>query len=150
MRIRRNNQRDYSDKNRITAKSVINQKDCIVKVNGNDNLEFGYSLTEVLIALTVFTVGLLSLVLLFPHGITAANQTTCLSIATLLAQQKIEDVKRDDAVWPVGTNKGPLPFPLEPKFKWSITVVAGGGGSRIVTVTVTWDINRSYELQTSI
>ena len=110
----------------------------------------GFSLTEVLIALTVFTIGLLSLVLLFPHGMAAANQTTSLSIATLLAQQKMEDVKRDDTVWSAGTNKGPIPFPLEPKFKWTIKVVAGGGSTRIVTVTVTWDINRSYELQTSI
>ncbi|MDI6783449.1 MAG: prepilin-type N-terminal cleavage/methylation domain-containing protein [bacterium] len=110
----------------------------------------GFSLTEVLIALTVFTIGLLSLVLLFPHGMTAANQTTSLSIATLLAQQKMEDVKRDDTVWSAGTNKGPISFPLEPKFKWTVQVVAGGGSTRIVTVTVTWDINRSYELQTSI
>lgn len=110
----------------------------------------GFSLTEVLIALTVFTIGILSLVLLFPHGMTAANQTANLSIATLLAQQKIEDVKRDDSTWSAGTTKGPIVFPLEPKFKWTVKVEPGGGNTRIVTVTVTWDINRSYELQTSI
>src|SRR4030042_4132989 len=74
--------------------------------NDSANLKYnGFSLTEVLIALTVFTIGLLSLVLLFPHGMTAANQTMSLSIATLLAQQKMEDVKRDDTTWPAGTNK---------------------------------------------
>jgi prepilin-type N-terminal cleavage/methylation domain-containing protein len=121
-----------------------------MRKNNMHSAEQGFSLTEVLIALTVFTIGLLSLVLLFPHGMTAANQTTSLSIAPLLAQQKMEDVKRDDTLWLAGTNKGPIVFPLEPKFKWSVNVVAGGGSTRIVTVTISWDINRSYELQASI
>jgi prepilin-type N-terminal cleavage/methylation domain-containing protein len=110
----------------------------------------GFSLTEVLVALTVFAIGLLSLVLLFPHGMAAANQTNCLSIATLLAQQKMEDVKRDGTLWVAGTNQGPIQFPLESRFQWTVKVVAGGGTTRLVTVTVTWDTNRSYELQTSI
>jgi hypothetical protein len=62
----------------------------------------------------------------------------------------MEDVKRDDTLWVAGTNQGPIQFPLESRFQWTVKVVAGGGTTRLITVTVTWDTNRSYELQTSI
>ena len=72
-----------------------------------------------------------------------------LTVAAFLAQQKAEDIKRQEFLWSAGTTAGPIPFPLEPTFQWQASVVAAGGPDRLVTVTILWR-DRDYSVQTKI
>ena len=109
----------------------------------------GFSLTEVLASLTILLIGILALVSLFPQGMKSAKVAEDLTVAAFLAQQKAEDIKREEFLWPAGTNAGPTQFPLEPNFRWQVSVVAAGGTDRLVTITVLWR-DRDYTVQTKI
>jgi prepilin-type N-terminal cleavage/methylation domain-containing protein len=113
------------------------------------NRESGMTLIEVLASLTILLIGLLSLVTLFPQGMKSAQTAKELTIASLLAQQKLEDIKREESLWPVGTIAGPAPFVLEEGYKWQVSVINAGGTDRLVTVTVSWR-DRDYSVQTKL
>jgi prepilin-type N-terminal cleavage/methylation domain-containing protein len=119
-----------------------------VPVN-NRHRESGMTLVEVLASLTILLIGLLALVTLFPQGMKSAQTAKELTIASLLAQQKLEDIKREEFLWPVGATAGPAPFVLEEGYKWQVSVINAGGTDRLVTVTVFWR-DRDYTVQTKI
>ncbi len=122
----------------------------LMRQSGNkQNHKAGMTLIEVLASMTILLIGLLALVTLFPQGMKSAQIAKDLTIASLLAQQKLEDIKREEALWPVGTTAGPTPYVLETGYQWQVSVINAGGSDRLVTVTVTWR-DRDYSVQTKI
>ena len=109
----------------------------------------GFTLTEVLASLAILLIGILALVSLFPQGMKSAKVAEDLTVASFLAQQKAEDIKRQEFLWSAGTTAGPTPFPLEPAFRWQASVVAAGGTDRLVSITILWR-DRDYTVQTKI
>ena len=109
----------------------------------------GFTLVEVLASLTILLIGILAIISLFPQGMKSAKVAEDLTVAALLAQQKTEDIKRQEYLWSAGTTAGPYNFALEPNFRWQASVVAAGGPDRLVTVTILWR-DRDYTVQTKI
>jgi prepilin-type N-terminal cleavage/methylation domain-containing protein len=54
----------------------------------------GFTLLEIVIALAVFSIGLVGILSLFPVGFQSAKRASDLSQATIYAQEKIEELKR--------------------------------------------------------
>ncbi len=57
----------------------------------------GFSLIEVLFAVAVLTIGIVGILQLFPPSLRATNEAALRGRAALLAQQKAEEIRRDDA-----------------------------------------------------
>lgn len=56
----------------------------------------GFTLIEVLISLTILFVGILLIIFLFPRTLRESIDAELLTKAALLAQQKAEEIRRDD------------------------------------------------------
>jgi len=54
----------------------------------------GFSLLEITIALVLLTVGLVSVLHLFPAGLKAGKRASFYNEATLVAQERLEEIKR--------------------------------------------------------
>ena len=106
----------------------------------------GFTLVEILASLAILLIGLVGVMTLFPQGIKSARITQELTIATLLAQQKAEDLKRQQDLYTTTTTYGPFSFPVEPGYQWKASILKRSGTSlRDVTVTIIWN-DRTYDL----
>lgn len=56
----------------------------------------GFSLVEVLVSITIFLVGAVLIVYLFPRTLEAAREAELQTKAAFLAQMKAEEIRRDD------------------------------------------------------
>ena len=95
----------------------------------------GFSLIEVMIALAIFSVGILavgSMQIWSTKNNTTGNITTQ---ATMLARQKIEELKTVQNVGDLDSEDGGTDTVGIYSRLWN---VAGAGSSRRITVTVTW------------
>jgi prepilin-type N-terminal cleavage/methylation domain-containing protein len=125
------------------------------EIAGVDN-QSGYTLIEVLIALAIFSIGILALVSL--QLSTARNTKTgrVVSQATMLARDQMESLRRVADVTTLSSgsetnvdaqgNPGGI-FDRS----WTISNPLGGGNTRQITVAVSWKHNkenRSVELST--
>lgn len=107
--------------------------------NGKWEMENGFSLIEVILALAILIVGLVGVIVLFPVGLRASRQASILSEETLLAQSHLEEIKTlgyDRITTTEGTHKN---------FKWQIAFeeitpegVNDPSGLRKAVVTITW------------
>ena len=112
----------------------------------------GFTLIEVLVAMVILSVGLLGTAALITGIINSNKLSNRISTATVLAQDKIEEIKRvgyaaADAE-AVPDPYGGVNFPL---YKRITDVVAGypAAGMKTITVTVYWDSDtHSVELKT--
>jgi prepilin-type N-terminal cleavage/methylation domain-containing protein len=96
----------------------------------------GFSLIEVMIALAIFSVGILavgSMQIWSTKNNTTGNVTTQ---ATMLARQKIEELKTVQNVGDLDSEDGGTDTVGIYSRLWN---VAGVGSSRQITVTVTWN-----------
>ena len=120
------------------------------------NTQCGYTLIEVLIAMAIFSIGILataSLQLSTARNVKAGNLVTQ---ATMLARDKIEDLKR---VADVTTLSNGAETHIDAQGdpggifdrSWTISNPLGGSDTRQITVSVSWSHhgeNRSIDLST--
>ncbi|MEZ5066551.1 MAG: prepilin-type N-terminal cleavage/methylation domain-containing protein [bacterium] len=107
-----------------------------------NRLERGFSLIELMIAITILGVGILSLAGLFPIAMQKVSRGDLESRATFHAQAKIEEIKRMpwNSLTPAvgGTDN------METMFNrtWSVQQDVPVAGMKQVDVVVTWNDNR--------
>jgi prepilin-type N-terminal cleavage/methylation domain-containing protein len=101
----------------------------------------GFSLIELMIAITVLGVGLLSLAGLFPLAMNKVSVGDLESRATFHAQAKVEELKR--IAWPLLTATAASDT-VETVFarNWTVQEDAPVVGMKQVQVTVTWTDKR--------
>ena len=97
----------------------------------------GFSLVEVMIAITIIGVGVLSLASLFPLAMRKVTHGDLESRATFHAQAKIEELKRTPWVQLVNSAAADT---LENSFarSWTVQEDIPANGMKTVSVDVTW------------
>ena len=105
-------------------------------------LDAGFSLIELMVAITILGIGILSLAGLFPMAMQKVSRGDLESRATFHAQAKIEELKRlswDDLTVAQGGGDQ-----VETVFgrNWNVQEDVPGTGMKQVDVTVTWQDNR--------
>ena len=86
----------------------------------------GFSLLEVLVSVAILMAGILSIVHFFPMGLQARARAGDISRASLLAQRKAEEIRRDNdragrlirAIAALDSPTEIKPFPNHPKFAY--------------------------------
>jgi type II secretory pathway pseudopilin PulG len=99
----------------------------------------GISLIEVLVAMAILLAGLTTLVASFPLMLQGSRDAELLTIGAALAQQKAEEIRRDDStnrrlvttIQNRATPTDPIVFPQEPRLAYSFS------GQTILYATVT-------------
>lgn len=119
----------------------------------------GFTLIEITIALLVLAVGLVGLLSLFPVGFDASRRAADVTVATFLAQEKLEEAKRlgfDNYASLASVAITPFPAPYD-RFSYTITVVQNPPpmtGLKEVQVAVSWPAGgggtRSIDLKTYV
>lgn len=116
------------------------------------NERHGFTLVEVLISLGILTVALLGIAATtalqtggiagsIPFGQTAVTRGYHLSTATMLAQDRLEQVKRQAlASFPPAGFPDENPVPGFPNFTRQVTITAGPADTREVTVIVAYTL----------
>lgn len=90
----------------------------------------GYSLVEVFASLAIFLFGIVAILAFFPGLLRASDEAVLMSVAALLAQEKVAELRRDDLAAPSGgslvaaiaaraTPSEPEPFAGEPRLAYS-------------------------------
>lgn len=114
----------------------------------------GFTLIEIITALAIMVIGLLSILALFPVGFHASKRAADFTQVALFAQEKLEEIKmkgfdnaQDETASDTGNTEG--------IFSREVTVssVSGYDNLKEVTVTVTWTErgqSREEELKTYI
>lgn len=96
----------------------------------------GFTLLEIMVALTIMVVALLGLLRVMTMGLKGSKRAEEMTIATMLAQRKIEDTRTG---YPeIGTTDDTFASP-DNNYDWEINVIDGPTDTvREVTVTVSW------------
>jgi len=97
----------------------------------------GFSLVEMMIAITVIGIGVMSLAMLFPLSMRKVSRGDLESRATFTAEAKIEELKRTPwagLVNSAGADTTETTFARQ----WTIQEDAPVSGMKTVSVTVTW------------
>jgi prepilin-type N-terminal cleavage/methylation domain-containing protein len=92
----------------------------------------GYSLLEVLVALAILLAGVVAIVQYFPRTLSASAEAAFVSEASMFAQMKSEEIRRDDdtsgtlvaAIAARTTPTDPIPFTQEPNLTYSFSGVS--------------------------
>ena len=111
----------------------------------------GFTLMEVLVAMLILTVGLLGMAALITGIINSNKLSNRISTATVLAQDKMEDIKRAGYAGAADDTEGYNTISDYPLYKRITDVAAGdpAAGMNKITVTVYWDSdNHSVVLKT--
>jgi len=94
------------------------------------NTKYAFTLIEIITALAILAIGLLSILALFPVGFHASKRAADFTQVTLFAQEKMEEVKM----------KGFAAAVSESGVGWNtdVAIVPGYSNLKEITVTVTW------------
>ncbi|NQT10837.1 MAG: prepilin-type N-terminal cleavage/methylation domain-containing protein [Desulfobacteraceae bacterium] len=113
------------------------------------NNNSGFTLMEVLVAMLILSVGLLGMAALITGIINSNKLSNRISAATVLAQDKMEDIKRIGYSNAVSETKASMSSPYD-KYEREVTVVddSPAANMKTVTVTVYWESSKSVSLQT--
>lgn len=124
------------------------------------NLSWGFTLVEGLVAATVLLVGILGIIQLFPAGFKATKISKEETIATNIAQAKMEEIISQtypDIESEAQTHYNPDPTSPFYNYLTQVDVVyvdsnlnqlGTDTGLKQITVTVTWPTNQSLQVQT--
>lgn len=99
----------------------------------------GFTILEVLVAMFIIAFGLVALMRALSGGITGSKTAHDVTIATLLAQQKMEETRVDD--WPDEVADGVVTFdPPNNNFEGQMTIadVTGETDLREVSLSIYW------------
>ncbi len=115
------------------------------KANNNS----GFTLMEVLVAMLILSVGLLGTAALITGIINSNKLSNRISTATVLAQDKIEEIKGLNYSSVVSETKAPMPS-LYAHYEREVIVTPNSpsSGMKTVNVTVYWESSKSVVLQT--
>lgn len=88
-----------------------------------------FTLIEVLVGLTIMTAGLLAVAAVFPYTLRAQRDAELLTVAASLAQQKAEEIRRDNdrngvlitQIRNRPSPTAPIIFPREPRLTYSFS-----------------------------
>ena len=86
----------------------------------------GFSLVEVLVALVIFIIGVIGIMQLFPATLRASADSAARARATLLAEAKVAELRRDDTASAAFIEQirlltaptDPVPFPEDNRFAY--------------------------------
>jgi prepilin-type N-terminal cleavage/methylation domain-containing protein len=89
----------------------------------------GFTLIEVIVAVLVLAVGISAIVAVFPTSLRAARDAEDITRATLLAQRKAEEIRRDDdrtqnlirSIASLATPTLPIVFPEDPSLAYAFS-----------------------------
>ncbi len=89
----------------------------------------GFSIVEVIVAVAILMIGILSIVFLFPTTLRSARLTEMQTRATFLAQMKAEEIRRDDdtsstpvrAIENLATPTAPITFPQDTELAYQFS-----------------------------
>lgn len=124
----------------------------------------GFTLIEITIALLILAIGLVGILALFPVGFDASGRAANITEATFLAQERIEDLKREGYAGPTVvaalTTTVPRPHPAlkygsfapdQPNYEYDMWAydVTGIADLREVIVCVYWPANAGDEADRS-
>jgi len=92
----------------------------------------GFTLVEVLVALAILLAGIIAVVQLFPVSLEASNEAVLKGNATVLAEQKVEELRRDrdrqaqiiQAVRNRNTPTDPVVWPMDERLTYSYSGVS--------------------------
>ena len=109
----------------------------------------GFTLIEVLVAMVILTVGLLGTAALITGIISSNKLSNRISTATVLAQDKMEDIKRLGYSNAVSETRASMSSPYD-NYEREVTVTPNSpsSGMKTVKVTVYWESSKSVSLQT--
>jgi type IV pilus assembly protein PilV len=109
----------------------------------------GFTLIEVLVAMVILSVGLLGTAALITGIINGNKVSNRITTATVLAQDKMEEIKGLDYSSVVSEPKSSLPSPYD-QYERQVTVIdpSPAANMKTVTVTVYWESNKSVTLKT--
>ncbi|MDH7577809.1 MAG: prepilin-type N-terminal cleavage/methylation domain-containing protein [Bacillota bacterium] len=108
------------------------------RIESQRKTEKGFTLIEVIIATLMIGIAVTPLLNLFAASQFHAAKAQQYLTAANLAQAKLEEIK-DKAYHEVVSNSGKTPFPNQPAFTYTLSVVPGSrAGTKTVTVTVYW------------
>ena len=109
----------------------------------------GFTLIEVLIAMVILSVGLLGTAALITGIINSNKLSNRITTATVLAQDKMEEIKGAGYAGAATETRTFLPSP-DDNYEREVTVVddSPSANMRTVTVTVYWESSKSASLQT--
>jgi len=109
----------------------------------------GFTLIEVLVAMVILSVGLLGTAALITGIINGNKVSNRITTATVLAQDKMEEIKGLDYSSVVSEPRSSLPSPYD-QYERQVTVIdpSPAANMKTVTVTVYWESSKSVSLQT--
>ena len=109
----------------------------------------GFTLMEVLVAMLILTVGLLGMAALITGIINSNKLSNRISTATVLAQDKMEEIKGLNYSSVVSEPQSSLPSPYD-KYERKVTVLddSPDNNMKTVKVEVFWESSKSVSLQT--
>lgn len=92
----------------------------------------GFSLIEVLISIAILTTAIVVILSFLPFSLRQNERSADVSVAAYLAQQKAEEIRRDDSasrallaqIRSLTTPTAPLVFPLDAKFSYQFSGVS--------------------------
>ncbi len=109
----------------------------------------GFTFTETLVALVVLLIGVVGVMKILPVSLRGSFDATMKAAAALLAQKKVEELRRDstlsndyiNTVAAMTTPTAPVPFPEDDRLTYSFSGrslldPSGGGGALVPRVIV--------------
>lgn len=103
------------------------------------NKEKGFTLLEVILALAIFSAGIIAIMRVFSIGLASSGGVEDVSLALNIAQKKMEEI--NNTPFAGITSSGPAPADTTAPFsRFNVTVDTTGLNPKQIDVTVNWNV----------